>query len=141
MYAVETAVISGRFGASAENRGAGFLRVKGIREDCKLSSDFERPRLMRHEPVEAPQDIPAIAPEVRRERVVRRRRARSSGHHHKHKLSWTARASRRKVVRVFLLCAGVLVLMAIGLYFGLARQDVAPVEGAAPPVTASSRAV
>lgn len=78
--------------------------------------------------VESPRDVPAAVPAIRRERtVVRRRRARSR-RHHQHR-SWTARASRRKIIRAFVVCTGVLVLMALGLYFGLSRQEVAPAEG------------
>ena len=78
--------------------------------------------------VESPRDVPTAVPEIRRERVVvRRRRARSRRHHHR--VSWSARASRRKVVRAFFVCTGVLVLMALGLYLGLSRQEMAPAEG------------
>jgi hypothetical protein len=81
--------------------------------------------------VESPRDVSTVVPEIRRERVVvRRRRARGSHHHH-HRVSWSARASRRKVVRAFLVCIGVLVLMTLGLYYGLSRQEVAPAEGSA----------
>ena len=78
--------------------------------------------------VDSPQDVPIAVPSVRRERVVvRRRRA-----HSRHRTGgrWTARASRRRTLRAVVVCAGVLVLMAIGLYFSLARQEVPPVEGA-----------
>jgi hypothetical protein len=77
--------------------------------------------------VDSPQDVPIAMSEVRRERVVvRRRRARSrrrsgSG-------IWTTPASRRKVIRAFVVCTGVLLLMGLGLYFGLSRQDTAPSE-------------
>jgi hypothetical protein len=43
------------------------------------------------------------------------------------------------VLRAFVVCAGVLVLMAVGLYFGLSRQEVPPAEGVLPapaPATA-----
>jgi hypothetical protein len=79
--------------------------------------------------------ISPLAPELHRERVsVRRRRARSAGSDRRQKSpSWVAARSRRRMARSFALCAGVLLLMAIGLYFGLAHQDnAAPVEGAAP---------
>ncbi len=71
-----------------------------------------------------------LAPEVHRERVsVRRRRARSD---RRQSATWVATRSRRRMARAFALSAGVLLLMAIGLYFGLAHQDnAAPVEGAA----------
>ena len=94
--------------------------------------------------VESPRDVSTAVPAIRRERVVvRRRRAHSRRHHRQ---EWTARASRRKVVRAFVVCAGVLVLMALGLYFGLSRQEVAPAEGSRcsqrsrRPAVASSRA-
>jgi transcriptional regulator GlxA family with amidase domain len=76
--------------------------------------------------VDSPQDDSLIVPEIRRERVVvRRRRARN--HRHKH-VAWTARASRRRAVRAIVVCTGVLVLMALGLYYGLSRQAIAPEE-------------
>jgi hypothetical protein len=67
-------------------------------------------------------------PEIYRERVVVRRRRGRSRRPHRHR-SWTARASRRKIIRAFVVCTGVLVLMALGLYFGLSRQELAPAEG------------
>jgi hypothetical protein len=77
--------------------------------------------------VESPQDVSRVPPEIRRERVVvRRRRAHSRRHH---RVSWSARVSRRKIIRAFVVCTGVLVLMALAIYFGLSRQDVAPAEG------------
>jgi hypothetical protein len=74
------------------------------------------------------------APELHRERVsVRRRRARSARSDKGRSAAWVATRSRRRTARAFALSAGVLLLMAIGLYFGLAHQDnAAPVEGAAP---------
>ena len=76
--------------------------------------------------VESPQDVPITVPELRRERVVvRRRRAHSR---HRRSGHWAARTSRRKTLRAFAVCAGVLVLMAVGLYFGLARQENPPAE-------------
>jgi hypothetical protein len=39
---------------------------------------------------------------------------------------------------MFMVCAGVLVLMGLGLYFGLSRQEVAPAESAAPIVIAAA---
>jgi hypothetical protein len=85
--------------------------------------------------VDSPQAVP-VPPSLRRERVVvRRRRA-----HSRHRTGrWTARSSRRRTLRAFVVCAGVLVLMAVGLYFGLARQESAPAEGALPaPVNAAA---
>lgn len=76
--------------------------------------------------VDSPPDVPSTVPELRRERVVvRRRRAHSR---HRRGGHWAARTSRRKTLRAFAVCAGVLVLMAVGLYFGLARQDLPPAE-------------
>jgi transcriptional regulator GlxA family with amidase domain len=44
-----------------------------------------------------------------------------------------ANRSRREKLRTVAVCAGALLLMALGLYFGLAHQEsAAPVEGAAP---------
>jgi hypothetical protein len=70
--------------------------------------------------------------EVSRDRgTVRRRRARQG--HQRSTGRWVAASrSRRRAVRAFALSAGVLLLMAIGLYFGLERQEHAPpAEGAA----------
>jgi hypothetical protein len=81
--------------------------------------------------VDSPQeDSPVVVPEVRRERVVVRRR-RGRGRHHKGGV-WTARASRRKTIRAVLVCAGVLLMMALGLYYGLSRQEAAPAESSHP---------
>jgi hypothetical protein len=72
--------------------------------------------------------IPDNFPERYRERVVVRRR-RSGKHRHSRK--WSARTARRRVLRTFAVCTGVLLLMALGLYFGLARQETAaPADGA-----------
>lgn len=79
--------------------------------------------------VESPRDVSTAVPAIHRERVVVRRR-RARGRRHRQHRSWTARASHRKVIRAFLVCTGVLVLMALGLYFGLSRQEAAPAEGA-----------
>jgi hypothetical protein len=87
--------------------------------------------------VESPRDVPVATPELHRERMQRVRRRRSGRRHRSG--TWTARASRRKAIRAFVVCAGVLVLMAIGLYFGLSHQNTAPAEssldapGMAPP--------
>ncbi len=79
--------------------------------------------MMRHEPVvEEPLETALAAPEPRRDRVVVRRRRSKSRHR---KPSWT-RASRGKVVRTFLVCVGALMLMAVVVYFGLARSDALP---------------
>jgi hypothetical protein len=67
-----------------------------------------------------------------RERVaVRKRRSRKA---HRSR-NWSARSSRRRIVRNFLVCTGVLLLMAAGVYMGLSRQEGAPVEGSVTPVT------
>jgi hypothetical protein len=63
-----------------------------------------------------------------RDRTVVRRRRRSG--RRRNVRTWRARAARRAHVRTLLLSAGVLLLMAVGLYFGLARQEAAaPSEG------------
>jgi hypothetical protein len=80
--------------------------------------------------VESPGDVPMATSESHREGVERvsvRRRRRSRSRRHRSG-TWTARASRRKAVRAFVVCAGVLILMALGLYFGLQRQNTAPAE-------------
>jgi len=74
--------------------------------------------------VDSPQDAPIFVPEIRRERVVVRRR-RARGRHHKRGV-WTARASRRKAIRAVVVCASVLVLMALGIYYGLSKQEISP---------------
>ena len=77
--------------------------------------------------VDSPQDVSIAVPEVRRERVVvRRRRAQSR---HRTGGRWTARTSRRKAFRAFAVCTGILVLMAVGLYFGLERHELPPTGG------------
>lgn len=69
--------------------------------------------------VDSPQDVSIPVPELRRERVaMRRRRAHSR---HRPGGQWAARTSRRRVLRAVAVCAGILVLMAVGLYFGLER--------------------
>ena len=101
--------------------------MNGFRDGCKLRVT-ERSLMTEGAPdVESPQDVSRVLPEIRRERVVVRRRRALYRHHHR--VSWSARASRRKIVRAFVVCAGVLVLMALGLYFGLSRQEMAPAEG------------
>src|SRR5262245_18941221 len=71
------------------------------------------------------QEGPIPVSETRRERVVvRRRRAQSRPQAGQ----WTARRPRRKILRAVFVCTGVLLLMAVGLYLGLARQDIAPAE-------------
>ena len=76
--------------------------------------------------VDSPQDVSMPVPALRRERVVvRRRRAHSR---HRPGGRWAARTSRRKVLRAFAVCAGILVLMAVGLYFGLEHHEHPPAE-------------
>ncbi len=71
------------------------------------------------------------SPAIGRERVsVRRRRARGSARGSAHAGKWTGRAKSRWL-RTAVLCAGVLLLMVLGLYFSLARQETAPSDGAA----------
>jgi hypothetical protein len=65
-----------------------------------------------------------------RERVVVRKRRPRKPHTSRR---WSARASRRRLVRNFIVCTAVLLVMAVGVYLGLARQDVAPVEGSVTP--------
>ena len=67
-----------------------------------------------------------------RERVVVRKRRSRKAHRSR---SWSARTSRRRMIRNFLLCTGVLLLMAAGVYMGLSRQDGAPVESSVTKVT------
>ena len=83
--------------------------------------------------------VSPVVPAIGREQVrVRRRRARAGRHGSRGSASgsatgrWVAASrARRRAVRTFALCTGVLLLMAIGLYFGLARQENArPAEGA-----------
>jgi hypothetical protein len=75
--------------------------------------------------VDSPPDVSIAVPEIRRERVVVRRRR---GRGRQRSGQWITRSSRRRAVRAVVVCAGVLVLMALGLYFGLSRQDMAPAE-------------
>jgi hypothetical protein len=65
-----------------------------------------------------------------RQRVVVRKRRPRGPHKSRH---WAARASRRRTVRAAVVCVGVLLLMAAGLYLGLSRQDSSPAEGAGRP--------
>jgi hypothetical protein len=57
----------------------------------------------------------------RRQVTVRRRRARKGVRHNR----WVAARSRTRVFRTAAVCTGVLLLMALGLYFGLSRQESA----------------
>ena len=87
--------------------------------------------------VASSQDVPTVVPQVRRDpMVVRRRRSRGR---HRHRRDWTAQRSHRRIIRAAVVCVGVLVVMALGLYFGLARQDITPIEGSHPkPAAAKS---
>ena len=68
---------------------------------------------------------------VSRERVTsRRRRARKD---RRRRADWVVNRSRRQKARTLAVCAGALLLMALGLYFGLAHQESSgPVESAGP---------
>ncbi len=78
--------------------------------------------------VVTPTIAPAFQPEQGSVRRRRSRRARRGAHRSGR---WVVR-TRNRWMRTFALCAGVLLLMALGLYFGLAHQEAAPSEGAAP---------
>jgi hypothetical protein len=72
--------------------------------------------------------IPQEIPERYREKVVVRRRRAGK---HRHFPKWSARTARKRVLRTFAVCTGVLLLMALGLYFGLAHQEAnVPADGA-----------
>lgn len=84
-------------------------------------------------------DVVSVPGAQIRERVVvvRKRRSRKA----QRSREWSGRSARRRAVRNFLLCTAVLMLMAVGVYLGLARQDIAPAEGSVTPpagVTAPS---
>lgn len=60
--------------------------------------------------------------------VVRRRRGKKP----QHVGQWVIARSRKRMLRTAAVCTGVLLLMALSLYFGLSRQDASPgAEGAA----------
>ena len=83
-------------------------------------------------------DVDSVPGAPIRERVVVRKRRSRKAHRSR---EWSARTARRRAVRNFLLCTAVLMLMAVGVYLGLARQDMAPAEGSVTPpagVTARS---
>ena len=75
-------------------------------------------------------DVVSVPGAPIRERVVVRKRRSRKAHHRR---EWSARSSRQRMIRNFVLCTTVLLLMAVGVYLGLARQDVAPVEGSLSP--------
>ena len=59
---------------------------------------------------------------VARRRIARRKNA-----------IWVGSRSRREKMRTMAVCAGALLLMALGLYFGLSHQESSgPVESVAP---------
>jgi hypothetical protein len=68
-------------------------------------------------------------PEHRGARVSVRRR-RSSSRRRYSAAEWSIRSSRRRTARTVFVCTGVLLLMAMGLYFGLSHQESSPAEGA-----------
>ena len=68
--------------------------------------------------------------QVLRERVTARRRARGEP---VEAAKWMVTQSRRQKVRTVAVCAGTLLLMALGLYLGLAHQEsTGSLESAAP---------
>ena len=114
--------------------------MNGFPDGCKLRAT-ERSLMTEGSPdVESPRDVSRLLPEIRRERVVVRRR-RSRKAHRRHHVSWTVRASRRKIIRACVVCTGVLVLMALSIYFGLSRQEIAPGEGSMHRSTVASNEV
>ena len=91
------------------------LRVNGFLEDCKLAAAGRFAMTPVAPDVASSQDVPT---QIRRDRmVVRRRRSRGPRHN---RTDWAARRSFRKVLRAVLACVTVLVVMSLGLYFGLA---------------------
>jgi hypothetical protein len=80
---------------------------------------------------------PPLEVELRRERVsVRRRRARQG---HRPNGKWTA-GSRRRAVRMAVLCTGALLLMAAALYFSLSHESAEPAAARGGVVGARSAA-
>jgi hypothetical protein len=68
--------------------------------------------------------VASFVPVPERERItVRRRRARQG---HRPGPKWGAPRSRKQLIRTFALCAGALLVMAIGLYWGLSHQSAGP---------------
>ena len=103
------------------------LRVYTFREVGKLRATA-RPAMTPGAPnVDSPQDVSIPVAELRHERVVVRRRRTHSRHRTGGR--WAARTSRRRVFRAFAVCAGILVLMAVGLYFGLESHALTPAGG------------
>jgi hypothetical protein len=84
--------------------------------------------MIRGEPVAgSSQEAPTAVSSARRERVVVRHR-RANSRHRKGAGDWSVRRSRRRIISAVVLCTGVLLLMAVGLYLGLSRQDMAPAD-------------
>jgi|KBSMisStandDraft_5_1062788.scaffolds.fasta_scaffold162723_2 hypothetical protein len=82
--------------------------------------------MIRGEPLAgSSEEAPVVVPAARRERVVVRRRR---GNSRPRTGRWTAARSRRRILRAAVVCTGVLLLMAVGLYLGLSRQDTVPAE-------------
>jgi hypothetical protein len=69
-----------------------------------------------HDPLSA-----ATLRTLQRERVVVRRRRPKRPHSGRR---WSARVSRGRMLRTLAVCTCVLLLMALGLYFGLAHVEV-----------------
>ncbi len=78
--------------------------------------------------VDSPRDVSIVVPEIRRGRVVVRRR-RARGHKHNDG-TWATRGSRRKVVHAIIVCVAVFLLMGVGLYFGICWAESKPGESA-----------
>jgi len=94
--------------------------------------------MMRHEPVvEVLEEIAVAAPERRRERVVVRRRRAKRRHRPP---GPTGAVSRRGAGRIFLVCTGVLLLMAVAVYFSLVRRDTDRVRRAGPTAAGAAPA-
>jgi len=78
---------------------------------------------------------PAPVQVLRARATARRRRARKE---RRETANWVIARSRRQKVRTLAVCAGTLLLMALGLYFGLAHQgNTGPFESATPRVAAT----
>lgn len=72
--------------------------------------------------VDSPRDASIVVPEIRRARVVvRRRRARR--HQYGNDGTWTARGSRRTIALAVVVCTAVFALMGVGLYYGLGLAE------------------
>ena len=72
--------------------------------------------------------IQAVISDPRRRRTVERRRRSKRV---QYAAQWVVARSRKRTLKTVAVCTGVLLLMAIGLYLGLSRQDSArETEGA-----------